>query len=332
MDPALKKRMIGAAVLIVLAIIFVPMLFSDRPTTRNESVDLSLPGPPERDFKTQVVPLDEPGKPSTALDPDHVATVDTIATKKPDALDSAPAKGAAPPAPKAPPSVPTPTPTPTPAPAVAQTLKPAATAPAPTAAPPAPSATAATAPSAMPAATAEPIPARGRYAISYGTYAKRDNAEKLVADLKQAGLVAYADAVEANGQPALRVRTGPYADKSEAEKARLIAKRVRADAPGKLIEVDDTPARDVPASAVPARVAAGWAVQIGAFATQGDADSRRDNLRKAGFAAFVEPIKTEKGTLFRVRVGPQAQRAGAEKLKLELKEKLKLDGTIVTQP
>jgi DedD protein len=128
------------------------------------------------------------------------------------------------------------------------------------------------------------------------------------------------------------VRAGPYADKSEAEKARLIAKRTRADAPGKLVEVDDTPAKDVPAAAVPAKVATGWAVQVGAFTTQADADGKRDALRKAGFAAFVEPIKTENGTRFRVRVGPHALRADAEKAKAELKEKLKLDGIVVTQP
>lgn len=293
MDPALKKRMIGAAVLVVLAIIFVPMLFSGRPPSKSESVDLSLPAQPDREFKTRVVPLEDPGKvaaaPSAAPPEDQVATVDTTVAKKTDALE-------APPPPK------------------------------PTAAP--------TPPKAETAAVEKPpetVP-HGRYAISFGTYAKKDNAEKLVAELKKAGLAAYADAVDANGQPALRVRAGPYADKGEAEKARLIAKRVRADAPGKLVEIDDTPAHDVPAAAIPAKTATGWAVQVGAFASQTDADNRRDSLRKSGYAAFVEPIKTEKGTLYRVRVGPHALRADAEKVKAELKDKLKLDGTIVAQP
>src|SRR5438445_371964 len=129
MDPALKKRMIGAVVLIVLAIIFVPMLFNGRPPTRNESVDLSLPAPP------------------------------------------------------------------------------------------------------------------------------------------------YRDSVDLNGQQALRVRAGPYVDKSDAEKARLLAKRTRADAPGKLVEVDDSPAHDVPASAVSAKTATGWAVQVGAFQSETDANT-----------------------------------------------------------
>ena len=299
MDPALKKRMIGAAVLVVLAIIFVPMLFSGRPPSRTESVDLNLPTPPDREFKTRVVPLEPPkATPAPGVDADHVATIDTAATKKPDALEPTPAKPTAAPSP------------PTPAKPEPAKPEPAAAKPEP---PPAP----------------EP---HGRYAVSFGTYAKKDNAEKLVADLKHAGISAYADSVEANGGPALRVRAGPYADKSEAEKARLIAKRTRADAPGKLVEVDDTPAKDVPAAAVPAKVATGWSVQVGAYGSQADADGKRDSLRKAGFAAFVEPIRTEKGTLFRVRVGPHALRADAEKAKAELKEKMKLDGTIVTQP
>ena len=75
MDPALKKRMIGAAILVVLAIIFVPMLFTGRPSERTETVDLNLPKTPDRDFTTRTIPLDTAPKP--APQGDTLATVDT---------------------------------------------------------------------------------------------------------------------------------------------------------------------------------------------------------------------------------------------------------------
>jgi glutathione S-transferase len=42
-------------------------------------------------------------------------------------------------------------------------------------------------------------------------------------------------------------------------------------------------------------------------------------------------IDAETGTLWRVRAGPEADRGNADKLKGRIKEKLKLDGMVVTQ-
>ena len=46
-----------------------------------------------------------------------------------------------------------------------------------------------------------------------------------------------------------------------------------------------------------------------------------NKLKKAGFAAYTEPLETSKGTLWRVRVGPypsrEAAAAGRDKLKGE---------------
>ena len=58
MDPTLQKRLIGASVLIVLAIIFVPMLLDGAEQPGSETLPLVIPEPPERDFETRVVPLD----------------------------------------------------------------------------------------------------------------------------------------------------------------------------------------------------------------------------------------------------------------------------------
>ena len=59
MEPALKQRLLGAVVLIALAIIFVPMLFSGSgPKQDSSTVNLELPPPPSREFETRVLPVD----------------------------------------------------------------------------------------------------------------------------------------------------------------------------------------------------------------------------------------------------------------------------------
>ena len=55
MDSALKQRLLGAAVLIALAIIFVPMFFSGTPpkTDGTTTQSLNIPPAPERNFETR---------------------------------------------------------------------------------------------------------------------------------------------------------------------------------------------------------------------------------------------------------------------------------------
>jgi DedD protein len=314
MDSALKQRMLGAAVLIVLAIIFVPMLLDGSPQTQTETVDLSIPAAPEREFDTQVVPLSPPSTTPApvsevvAADPNAVATVDVSAPDRPDALAGTPSAPA------------NDTVVPEAADTVDQTTTPP---PAAVPADPAPVAT-------TPAATPEPAPsaAQGRYFVSFGSYTKTENAQKLVADLKRAGVEAYSERVDLNGQSGLRVRAGPFVDRTQAEKARLLAKRARGDVAGTLVEVDQSAAQSTPA----AGQASGWAVQIGAYQSEADANAQRDKLRAASFAAFVEPVRTEGGTLYRVRVGPEAQRTNAERLREGIRARFGLDGRVVAHP
>jgi cell division septation protein DedD len=78
-----------------------------------------------------------------------------------------------------------------------------------------------------------------------------------------------------------------------------------------------TPPAPAPASA-PAASSVGFAVQMGAFASAAEANAMRDRLRAGGFSAIVQPVRTDKGTLNRVRVGPVSSRAEAEQLKARL--------------
>lgn len=84
--------------------------------------------------------------------------------------------------------------------------------------------------------------------------------------------------------------------------------------------------------AAPAAVGVGFAVQLGAFGRAEDANALRDRVRAAGFSAFVEQVRTDKGTLSRVRVGPVANRADAEQLKAQVAAKVGIAGMVRPHP
>lgn len=68
-----------------------------------------------------------------------------------------------------------------------------------------------------------------------------------------------------------------------------------------------------PAAAAAAESATGmWAVQLGSFSSQANAERLAADLRKSGYAAFLSQLSTSSGSLHRVRVGPQKDRESAE--------------------
>jgi len=315
MDSALKQRLLGAAVLIALAIIFVPMMLSNAPQKQaNTTENLAIPAPTDRKFEMRTLPVDSPSAPTpspAAPPPDvnKVTTVDTRAPARPDARpeDNAPVTSAAPAKPET---------KPTPA-----EIKPASPEPKPAAEVKPPT------PASVPAAIAT-----GRFAVSLGVYADQAHADALVAKVKALGQPAYAEPTQYQGKQALRVRVGPFADRAAAESARLRIKQTEPKVPSSVVESSEQPKGDAPATALPANRAGGWAVQVGAFKSETEANKLRDHLRSGGIAAFTDRNGAGEATLWRVRAGPYADRGGADGARATLKQKFQLDGNIVTQP
>lgn len=313
MDSALKQRLIGAAVLIALAVIFVPMFLSGSPP-RTETVteNLSIPPAPEREFQTRVVAA-EGGK-VTAPAPlaeraagggDKVATVDASANPRLESEVAYPQAGA------------TPAAAPPPSGAAVATARPVSST------PPRPAVERA-APTAGSA---------GRYAVHLGIFANSGNAEALVANAKKLGLTAYVESAEVDGKPATRVRLGPYEDRSTAEAARLKLQKADAKLKGSVVEiVAAQPKADAAADALPANRAGGWAVQLGAFKSQDEANKLLARARGAGLPSFVDSTGQGAEKLWRVRLGPEPDRAASEKLRDQARQKLAVSGMIVTVP
>lgn len=73
-----------------------------------------------------------------------------------------------------------------------------------------------------------------------------------------------------------------------------------------------------PASRPPAAKGS-FAVQVGAFGSTQGADKVVRELHAAGFDAYVSPVQRSGKTLFRVRVGPVAERSRADSMAATLK-------------
>src|SRR5690606_17517299 len=129
-----------------------------------------------------------------------------------------------------------------------------------------------------------------------------------------------------------RVRVGPYASRAAAESARLRVRELKPTVPGSVVQLAADVTADVPASALAPARAGAWAVQLGALKAEADATKLRDRLRTAGFASFVDKVDTGGATLWRVRAGPEVDRAAADKLRATIRERMKIDGIIVVVP
>jgi len=313
MDLSLKQRLLGAIVLIALAVIFVPMLLSGpAPKQTSETVNLAIPPAPDREFQNRVLPVDatqqQPSAPNAPTDITKSETLPTVET---------------PPRPAEIPQPMTPVPT-TPIPATAKTETPPTPAPVP--ATPAPKTEATTAADKAPGRAAN-----GSFFVQLGLYTSTKNAGDLVASLKQVGFPAFAEASEFQGKPAERVRVGPFEDRAAAEAARLRIKQIKPSVPGSVMQLATDAKADAPPTALPANRAGGWAVQLGAFKTVDEANKVRDRAKGAGFVAYVDKVDAGGSTLWRVRAGPETERGNADKLKGRIKDKLKIDGIVVTQ-
>ena len=331
MDPGMKQRLIGAAVLVALAVIFLPMLVQGpAPDSGVSDVPLSMPDAPAGNYETRDLPLVTPG---TAPDGGALGMSST-----PPPADGAPLPAADAANPAAGPSSSTNVPLNDGGGTKAESL---------------------------PAASGEMFPAPtagGDYAVHFGSFASSTAADKVVGSLRASQLPGYREQGLVDGKPVWRVRIGPYASRADAEAARLRAAHVRDDVGARVIALDadvakpDVAKPDVakpaptavappppavpmpvaaapkPANPAPAAASTGFAVQLAAFSQPADATALRDRVRAAGFSAFTESVTTDKGSLTRVRVGPVATRAEADALKTQVKTKVGVDGIVRPHP
>lgn len=72
-----------------------------------------------------------------------------------------------------------------------------------------------------------------------------------------------------------------------------------------------------------------WVVQVGSFSQSTNALALRDKLRAKSFTAFVEKLKTDGETIYRVRIGPELKRENADKQLRRLQRVMGMKGIVM---
>jgi DedD protein len=95
------------------------------------------------------------------------------------------------------------------------------------------------------------------------------------------------------------------------------------EAPAAKIDAKSPPAAPAAAATASAQaVSDGFAVQLAAYSDDKGANALASRLKRSGYPAYTEPLKTSRGTLWRVRVGPYPSRDAAT----GVRDKLKAEG------
>ncbi len=195
LDKAYKQRMVGALVLVALAVIFLPMLFSRQDEQRQVTVDApAMPHAPALP-QVQVEPVAVPEP--QALPQEPVPSDDDIAQQEAPLVPIAPAVPVAP----------------------APVAKPVAPAPAPVAKASTPSAQPVAAAPAKPDTTQSRIDANGlsvSWSIQVASLSNRESAENLQKTLRSQGYNAYIRSADGKN----RVFVGPLIERAEADRLR----------------------------------------------------------------------------------------------------------------
>ncbi|WP_454876098.1 SPOR domain-containing protein [Pseudomonas farris] len=202
LDKAYKQRMVGALVLVALAVIFLPMLFSRQDEQRQVRVDApaapQAPAVPQVQVEPVVVP-----EPQT-LPQEPVPSDEEIAAQQAPSTPIAPsAPVAAPPAPPPAKPVTPPAPVAKPVPAPAQPI---------TAAP------------SKPATSPSRVDANGlsvSWSVQLASLASRESAESLQKTLRSQGYNAYIRTADGKN----RVFVGPLIERAEADRLRDLLSR-----------------------------------------------------------------------------------------------------------
>lgn len=84
------------------------------------------------------------------------------------------------------------------------------------------------------------------------------------------------------------------------------------------IVVEEETVEDAPVQVATTSATGMWAVQLGSFSNQQNAEKLAASLRDQGYAAFLSQLDRGGAALHRVRIGPQKDRAGAEQIAAQL--------------
>jgi cell division septation protein DedD len=292
MDKALKQRLVGASVLIALAVVVLPMLLSGQPGDQQEARSIEVPPrPTELSFETRRFPLGEQQGEPSVVEP-TVVQHDTLVAE-PEVPDQGPASGVV----------------------TQRAVKPE-------------TAVVDQGGSQNTRQAAEPeavLP--GRYLVQVASFSTAANANRLAERLREDDMRVLMDTIEASVGRLHRVRVGPFDAVSGAQQAMAEIRARTPDVNPRIIDLrpdESAPVTD------PEDPLARWIVQVGSFSEPGNAEGLVERMRAAGFKAYQVAVTSAGVQRFKVRVGPEIDRESAVLVAADIRSKLNLDGIVMT--
>jgi DedD protein len=328
MDKALKQRLVGASVLIALAIIVLPMLLSGRQDgARHEPKKIELPPQPqELSFDTRRYPVGEhaqqgpgddeanidqepanqPPLPDKNLQQEHQQNRQQTSEQpsdeapEPEEVTHRPVHGDG---------------------QANTALSPTSGAEGGSSAEPE---------GQLPVEADRPHGASstpGRYIVQVASFGSAENANRLAGDLQQQGFSVLMDSVTSDVGTLNRVRVGPF--DSDADAAAAIT-RLKAQNEGVNPRLMDLQPDESVRVTQPEDPLVRWVVQVGSFSNAANAENLVARLREAGMSAYSETVASGSATIHRVRVGPFLQREDALSTNQQVQESMALDGVVMS--
>lgn len=298
MDKALKQRLVGASVLIALAVIVLPMLLGGRPEDESQQTRaIEIPAqPPELSFETRRYPIGDQGTEQQTKNGE--ARPEELVRQLP--------------VPKTPVSK------------VEQAIVTESTA-------ENPGEEEGKLPSVETIPASAPLDGSpetdNRYVVQVASFGALDNANKLTDTLKKEGYTVVTDSIKSDVGVLHRVRVGPFATEAEANKSATdleskisgIKPRVMDLQPGKSAQIT-----------TPSDPLVRWIVQIGSFSKAANAEKLVAALRLDGLSAYQEMVSSSGSSIYRVRIGPFLERKEAIRVERSVREKRSLNGVVMS--
>lgn len=329
MDKALKQRLVGASVLVALAVIILPMLLSGQADRAKDSREIEIPArPAELSFEKRRFPIGEqpatspstvpvqsaestdqdPGAPASQNNNDsrprslqerleEVAAANEVVSPALPERDGSEAQDVSPAVnPEAARGSPAEIADP-----IADPITEPVAAIVPQAEP-----EPATPPSSEPVAEVGPV--TGRYLVQVASFSSTGNANRLANTLRESGLPVLMDTVESAAGTLNRVRVGPFTQRAEADQVLARLANQIPDVRPRLVDLrpdEEAPITDMDDPLIR------WVVQVGVFSAGENAEKLVFSLRDAGYRAVSRAETADGTTRYRVLVGPEVNRAAA---------------------
>jgi DedD protein len=316
MDKALRQRLVGASVLIALAVIVLPMLLGGRPEGNiRESSKIALPPqPPNLSFESRRYPVGEQATGAAVKEEAEDVTSQlpvpsNSVTSKPASADGSveqeegtiPVKesNALPESDR-----------------VAQTGE--------------STDDDGTDKSSSASENMREIPdlssESGRYIVQVASFGSADNANRLAGSLQEYGYAVMMDTVKSDVGVMNRVRVGPFDSESSANQA---VSRLNSKIDGIRPRVIDLQPESSAQVTQPEDPLVRWVVQVGSFSNASNAENLVASLRSEGLSAYQETVSSSSSIIYRVRVGPILEREEAIRIEQQVRNRLGLDGVVM---